>query len=210
MPADTTAAAHAARRIDALAEVYARSLLEAIDGQGDVQPDTIETELGELVELIEADPQRAALIYGRQLTQDQRRASIDKIFKDRVSDVTWRFLQVLNAKDRLGHLPTIRAAFEQQLKQRRGEVDVLVYSAKPLDDAQKQTVGDRISAAINAKALIHNRVDERLIGGLKLRIGDQLLDGSVARQLDKMKATLIRRGRESAREGNQVIEEEAR
>ena len=192
--------------IDAVSMVYARSLMELADEAGAVED--VADELTQLVDLIAATPDLSALLRNRAISAAARTRSIEAIFSGRVSDLTYRFLQVLNDKGRLGVLTTIHAAYVRLLKEKRGEVDVLVTSAQPLSDSQLQTVGQKVSAAIDGKAIVSANVDESIIGGLKLRIGDKQIDGSVATQLQNIKRDIIARGRESIRSNAATLMEE--
>jgi F-type H+-transporting ATPase subunit delta len=192
--------------VDAASRVYAQSLLELAEEVG--QLDAIGDELQQLVDLLAAEPQLDAIFRSRSIGTTRRARSIAAIFEGRVSDLTYRFLQVVNANGRLGMLGTIAAAYDQLLKARRGEVDVLVTSARPLDQTQVGAVTQQVSDAIGGKAIVTARVDESIIGGLRLRIGDRLIDGSVATQLRNLKRRMIERGRDYVRSSAAALLEE--
>lgn len=182
----------------AVAQTYAESLWDlAVEADA---VDAVADELAQLVDLLDDQPDLRALFESPAIRADRRAASIEQIFKGQLSPLTYRFLQVLNRKGRLGQLPAIRLAFDQRLKQERGEVDVDVYTAQALSDSQKAAVADRVTAGIGRKAVLTTHLDESMIGGLKLRIGDKLIDGSVATQLNKIKRRMIARGRQAARQ----------
>jgi F-type H+-transporting ATPase subunit delta len=200
-----TTADSPARIIDEIARTYAQSLLDLAEEQG--VTDEVADELGQLVELLDQEAV-SQLLTSPAITVDDRAASLERVFKGQVSDLTYRFLQVLNEKRRIDHLRAIAWALEALLKKKRGEVDVLVYAAQPLSDEQLRDVRQRLASSLQATVHLATRVDESMIGGLKLRIGDKLIDGSVATQLQKLKRRLIASGRESIRtEGTRLLEE---
>ena len=192
--------------IDAVSMVYAKSLMELAEDAGVI--DDIADELSQLTTLVATQPELSALLNNKAISAAARTRSIEAIFSGRVSDLTYRFLQVLNDKGRLGVLPTVNAAFARLLKEKRGEVDVHVTSAQPLSAAQLDAVATKVGSAIDGKAIVTADVDESLIGGLKLRIGDQQIDGSVATQLQNIKRDIIARGRESIRSNAATLMEE--
>ena len=106
---------------------------------------------------------------------------------------------VVNQKDRLGSLPGIVRAFANLVDERQGVVEVDAYVANRLDEGQASAIADRLGASMGRKVALKQHVDEELIGGLKLRIGDKLLDGSVATQLRLMRDKFVQAGREKAR-----------
>ncbi len=182
---------------DALAQTYARSLFELAQEAG--QTDAIAQELSGLVDLIETDPKFSAMLAHRTIAAERRAQSLDRIFKGRVSGLTHRFLRVLNDKGRLEHLSAIRQAYDSLAKAARGEVDVVLTTAQELDAAQLATVTERVSAALGRKAVLQTRTEAALIGGMTLRVGDRLIDASVAARLRRMGRQLAERGREAAR-----------
>ena len=100
---------------DALANVYARSLLELAEEQGGQE--RIESVLGQLEDLLEmarADKTFGEFLASRVLTTVGRAASLRRILDGRVDDLVLRFLLVLNEKGRLGHIAAIVAAYDAQ------------------------------------------------------------------------------------------------
>lgn len=177
--------------------VYAAALLEL--AASDL--DNIREQADDLGSLIRDDKGLALLIESRVLSSDERAASIEKIFKGNVDDLLYRFIQVVNAKDRLPHLGDILETFGALVDQRNGIIEVDAYVAAALDDATAQRVTADLSETLGGNVVLHQHVDETLIGGLKLRIGDKLIDASVATQLRKMKKQIVDAGREKTRGG---------
>src|SRR5689334_14296140 len=91
---------------DALAEIYARSLFELAEAKGgQAAIESSQGELEEIMELARADQQFNEFLASRVLPVAQRSGSLERIFTGRVSDLVLRFLQILNEKGRLSHLP---------------------------------------------------------------------------------------------------------
>jgi F-type H+-transporting ATPase subunit delta len=156
---------------DAVANTYARSLYDLAKAEGKAAETA--DELQQLVALLDEQAELKSLFELRSITRGRRATSLREIFRGRISDLTYRFLGVLNDKGRLGHLDLIAYAFAQILKEEQGEVDVSVVSARELSGEQQQRIADRIGQAIGRTALVHARVDPSIIGGLTLRIGDK-------------------------------------
>ena len=189
-----------------VAQTYAESLWD-LAVEADVV-DEVADELAQSVRLIDDQPQLRAMFDSPAINADRRARSIKAIFEGKVSSLTYRFLQVANDKGRLDQLAGVQIAFDQRLKDERGEVDVDLYTAQPLSDAQKASVAAKVSASIGRQAVVTAHLDESMLGGLKLRIGDKLIDGSVATQLNKMKRKMISRGRERVRADATALLEE--
>ena len=184
---------------DSVSRVYAQALLEL--SQADGQTDAIAQEAAELLSMLGSNEDLDRLLSNRALNTSQRKDVVEKLFKGNVSDVFYRFLQVVNQKGRLDVLGGILQGFVELTAEARGEMDVDVYVAESLSDSAGQGVSTAIGTALNKKVRLREHVDPELIGGLKVRVGDRLIDGSVATQLRIIKRRLVEAGRESARAG---------
>ena len=182
---------------DALAETYAKPLFRLAEQAGDV--DGVLGQLDEILELLDEHPGLRQIFEHQGIDPDRRAATIEKLFTDRADDLVLRFLLVLNDHQRLGHLPVIRHAYDQALKASRGQVDVALSTARPLSDEQRDQVAQRLSASIGREAIVHERTDEALIGGMRIRFDDKLIDASVASQLRRLTHQMNTQGHEAVR-----------
>lgn len=173
---------------DALSRVYASALFDLAMGQGGQAG--IEHTLGELEELIElarTQPAFGEFLSSRILAADSRGKSLERILTGRVSDLTRNFLLTLNAKGRLASLPGIVAAFDEKVQEAFGRVEVDVYTASPISPEDLSAIRDRLRATLGKDPIVHPYTDRGMIGGLKLQIGDRLIDASIATRLRKMR-----------------------
>lgn len=185
---------------DAIARVYAQSLFDLAKAAGGQA--TIEDTLGELEDFLEvarANPAIAEFLSSRILPAKRRGASLQAMLKGRMSDLTMRFLLVLNNKGRLSHLAPIAAAYDQLVQDSFGRVEVDVYTAAPISPDELNLIRDRLRSALGKEAIVHPYTDGHMIGGLKLQIGDQLIDGSIATQLRRIKDRFTVEGSAKAR-----------
>jgi len=197
-------------RPDALAETYARSLFELSEARGGQA--AIESTLAELEEILEmarGNPAFSEFLSSLALPSSKRGESLKKIFKGRVSDLTAHFLLVLNDKGRLSHLPSIAAAFDAQVQKFFGRVEVDVYTAGPISAEELRAIKDRFQQVIGKEAIIHPYTDGSMLGGVKIRIGDHLIDGSLATQLRRMREQLNTSGSAALRARTEEVIDEA-
>ncbi len=186
---------------DALARVYAQSLFELAEARGG--RDALEETLGELEDILEIareDARFNEFLASRTLGVESRGRSLRRIFEGRCTDLTLRFILLLNKKERMGHLPPIVAAFDEMVQEAFGRVEVDVYMASPISTGVLTTIQERFRAALGKDAIVHPYADESMIGGMKLRIGDTLIDASIASQLRRLKDQLHDSGSERLRE----------
>lgn len=191
--------------IDAVARVYATSLLELAEAAGgDEKIAETGEQLAAVVEIVHSDPQFAEFLRSPIVKRSSRGDSIRRMLDGQVSDLLLRFLLVLNDKGRLGRLADVSAAFEEILNERFGKVEVDVFTVDGrLDDAQVSLLAGKIRSKLGKEPVFHQYKDPSLIGGLVLRVGDQLIDGSVRGRLRGLRESLLGRGTAAIRSGGE-------
>jgi F-type H+-transporting ATPase subunit delta len=189
--------------VDAVARVYAQSLLELADAAGGDEK-IVETggELGAITEMIRGDAEVAEFLRSPIIDSEKRAEALRRIFEGRVSDLVLRFMLVLNGKGRLGEFGAMTSAFDQLVNERMGRVEVDVMTVDgSLDPDQLALLGEKVKAKLGKEPVFHQYADDSLIGGLVLRVGDQLIDGSVRGQLRRMREELLVAGSSRVRAG---------
>lgn len=168
---------------------YAQALLELSDQRGVTEQ--VAGDVQTIAQVIHADPTLGKYFNDPSISHTERQGKLEAAFAGKTADVLVGFIKLLNAKGRLGHFQQIAAAFKHLIDVRSGKVDVEVTVAHKLDDAELENVRAEISRKIGKTAQITQKVDDSIIGGLVLKIGDKLIDGSVKSQLETLKRRLI-------------------
>ena len=171
------------------ANAYARSLLELANESG--QADEIGRELTDLRRVLTETPSFRLYLSDPGVTDAERTAVLDRVLRGKVSPLLWKFLGVLNEKGRLGQLTQLAEVYDEQLELQKGTVEVDVTVAQPLAPDQLDLVRQRVSQALGKSAIVKEHVDESIIGGLILRVGDKQIDSSVRYQLGSLKQRLM-------------------
>jgi F-type H+-transporting ATPase subunit delta len=197
------------RRTDALAQVYARSLFElAEEAGGRDKIVEVAEELAQTCELARGDQAFAGLLASPIIDRGKRAESLRRIFHGKITDLALRFLLVLNDRGRLGHLESIADAYDQLVHEEFGRVEVDVFTPSPLETAQVETLRQQVASALGKEPVLYSYTDQAMIGGLKLRIGDQLVDGSVSSRLRRLRQDMLSSGGPALRDRvEQIIEE---
>ncbi len=189
---------------DEIASVYAKSLLEVCDATpagGVALAEGCLEELRALCDLIAADKRFAEFLKTPVVGQSARLATLDTIIKGRVSDLVYRFIMVVASHGRANRLADVTVAFDSLLQERLGRVEVDMITVDGNASAEViATVKERVKQAFAKDAVLHQYADPNMIGGVKLRIGDQLIDGSVATELRNMREAVAARGSGAIRE----------
>ena len=165
---------------DALATVYAKSLFElASDAGGNDKIVEIADELEQICELTRED-QGIRLFFSSPIIDVVKRGeTLSSIFTNRVTDLTLRFLLVLNNKGRLNHIECINVAYDLLVQEAFGRIEVDIFTPTAIDADSINIIKEKVQAMLEKEPILHPYVDPAMLGGLKLRIGDQLIDGSV-------------------------------
>lgn len=192
---------------DALSEVYATSLFEVCqaDGGDTAVQETLD-ELDAILSMAREDAAFNEFLASQVLSARDRSTSLRSIFEGKISNRTLTFLLVLNDKDRLARLPSLVQAFHEKAQEAFGRLEIDVHTAGPISSADLSTIRDRLAAALNKEVVAHHRHDPAMIGGLKLRFGDRLVDGSIATRVRRMRDQLGQDGaaRVRARVGEMI------
>ena len=180
---------------DALARVYADSIFELAEkAGGQSQIEAVLGELEDILEVARSDTRFSEFLSSQILPMEARGEALKRILTGRAASLTVNFLLVLNEKGRLGHLAPIVAALDQKVQEAFGRVEVDLYTASPISGEELSAIRDRLREKLGREPIVHPYVDTDMIGGLKLQIGDQLIDASVAARLSKLRDRLAREG----------------
>ncbi|MCH2135077.1 MAG: ATP synthase F1 subunit delta [Phycisphaerales bacterium] len=180
-----------ASNADTIAKVYARSIFElAHDAGGQEKTLEVTDELEQVVELMRGDERFARFIESPVVNAARRATSIRSIFENRISDLTLRFMLVLNTNGRLGHLDAVHEALVDLVHEAMGRVEVDVWTATEMNDATRQQVTEGLRGVLGKDPVVHAWVDPSILGGLKIRVGDKLVDGTVASRLRQLEHSI--------------------
>jgi len=168
---------------------YARALLELANESN--QAEAIGHELDELGNIIASSKSLGSFLSDPGISASDRTELLNKVFKGKISPLIMNIMGVLNSKSRLGLLHSITEAYQELLDEQLGKVEVDVTVAHRLNGPELEQVRQRISQALKKDAIVHQYVDEKIIGGMVLRVDDQLIDASVKYQLEAMKRQLL-------------------
>jgi len=140
---------------------------------------------------VAADPEVLRLVGDPGVTPDALYGVIAGAAGEPPADVQ-NFLRVLIENGRVAVLPEVRNHFEALKHEREGVVDAEIASAFPLDAAQTAELVKGLEARFKRKVQPQVAVDKELIGGVKVAVGDEVIDGSVRGKLAAMAAALAK------------------
>lgn len=116
---------------------------------------------------------------------------IEVLLKDKVSDITYKFLKLLTDKQRENLIPDIIFQFEFVYNEANNIQKIMVVSAHELNDTLRSKIIDSVSEWTGKKIISDFTVDPKLIGGVFIRVENWVYDATVARQLTLLRQKLI-------------------
>ena len=173
-----------------VARSYAETLFELADRNDrlDEYGDGIET----VARLLEEDATFRLFLETPRIDDEDKKAVVREAFGNALPRHVLNFVLLTIDKRRQRLLRRISSEFHALLDARMGREHVQVTVARPVDEATRRMIADRLSAAFGKEAIPHVRVQPEIVGGLVVRTGDTIYDGSVRRRLDGMRRALLR------------------
>jgi len=169
-----------------LAARYAKSLLDLAIEKG--QLDAVYNDMLLLQGLIRSSRELANLLKSPIINPDKKDKILDAVTAGKVSAITSTFIKLLIAKGREAYFAEIVTAFIDQYKDYKGIQTVKLTTAVPVSEDLKKAIVDKIRADKHLKSIeLVTAVNEDLIGGFVLEIGDELVDGSIAFDLNNIR-----------------------
>jgi F-type H+-transporting ATPase subunit delta len=169
-----------------LAGRYAKSILDLALEKG--QLDNVYNDMLFLQAAIRGSRELAILLRSPVIKADKKRKVMDAIAAGRISPLTTAFIHLLLVKEREGYLPEVATAFISQYKAYKGIHIVKLTTAVPVDEDIRKTVLEKVRSARQLQLIeLDTQVDEDLIGGFILEVGDEMVDASITHELNKIR-----------------------
>jgi F-type H+-transporting ATPase subunit delta len=169
---------------------YARALFDvAVKEQANLE--AIEHELAEFVDLFKAHPALEHALLNPAVPVPRKRGVIDALTaRATVEPIFGKLLALLAGRDRLVLLPDVLAAYRDRLMDYRQVMRAEVTTAAAIDPARVDAIRRSLASVTGRTVTVQTKVDPSIIGGVVARIGSTVFDGSVTRQLEKIKQRL--------------------
>jgi F-type H+-transporting ATPase subunit delta len=138
-----------------------------------------------------SDERVAGVLDNPAIPLDKRTQVAERVLGRRVPPNVMNLVRLLVQRGRAEMLPAVAAEFKRLLDRRRGIVEALVTTAAPLGPDEQKALRAKLAAMTGHEVELDLRVDDALIGGLTVRLGDQLLDASVRSRLERLRTQLV-------------------
>ncbi|HJX33332.1 MAG TPA: ATP synthase F1 subunit delta [Solirubrobacterales bacterium] len=169
------------------ARVYAEALFEVARDKGKL--DAIRDELVQFADALDADRELRVFFFSPYFSSAEKRDGLKRAVSGADSEFI-NFLELLIEKHRMAEIFRIRRQFEELWKRENRRIDVTVTSAVELDPAVVSKIGEEIGRQTGQEVELASRVDEEILGGVVLQVGNMVLDASIRNRLEKLRKSV--------------------
>ena len=137
------------------------------------------------------DDRIATYLINPSVAAERRIEALETSLGTNVQPEARKLAKMLIERNRTMLIPQIREMFDAQLRAERGIAVAEVTTAERLSDAERDAVRERLETMTGKTVELALKIDPEIIGGIIIRIGDQVIDGSVRNKLEKMRSRLM-------------------
>jgi len=138
-----------------------------------------------------ADPPVEEAIHNPAIATSVREAAVRKGLASKIGDPTLNLVLFMIRRGRIDDLPRVVEAFGRLDDERRGITHAIATSAAPLDESEVGALTRRLEQLTGGQVRLSVETDPSLLGGLVVRVGDRLIDGSVRGRLERLRSQLV-------------------
>ena len=170
--------------MEEIAEVYARALFEAAKEAGSL--DRVHDELGQFADTLDQDSNLQVFFFSPYFSSEEKKQGVRRILSD--ADPRFvNFLELLAERHRMPVIFRIRRAFDALWAEENKLLPVTVTSAVELDEGLVKDIGKRIEEQTGLQVELSSSVDPDVLGGLRLQVGNMVLDATVRNRLEQLR-----------------------
>ena len=170
--------------MEEIAEVYARALFEAAK-EHDVL-DRVRDELGQFAEALSDDRDLQVFLFSPYFSSEEKKDGVRTIISD-ADERFVNFLELLAERHRMPALFRIKREFDSLWAEENKLLPVTVTSAIELDQGLIDDIGKRIEEQTGRRVELSSNVDPDVLGGLRVQVGNMVLDGTVRNRLERLR-----------------------
>lgn len=167
--------------------VYAKALFDVGKEKGKL--DRLQEQLGQLAEAVEGDRELQVFFFSPYFSSAEKADGARRAISGAEPEFL-NFLELLIEKQRMPEIFRIRHEFDELWKRENRRLDVTVTSAVELDPAVVVKIGEEIERQTGDKVDLASRIDDGILGGIVLQVGNMVLDASIRSRLEKLRKSV--------------------
>jgi F-type H+-transporting ATPase subunit delta len=175
--------------MEEIAQVYARSLFEVAEEADKI--DEVREQLGEIADALDGDRDLQVFFFSPYFSTQEKSEGLEKAVTG-AEPIVLNFLKLLIEKHRMPALFRIRRVYESLWEDYNKLLPVQITSAVELDKNVVKQIGDKISEQTGRTVDLSATVEPDILGGIVVRVGNQVLDASIRRRLEILRKQIVR------------------
>lgn len=168
---------------------YALAIYQVAEEKAKVQE--MLSELEQVVTLIKSSEELQNIIKHPQINTVHKKEIFTKVFKGKLSDELVSFLMLLIEKGRISEIEQILLVAKEIHLEKNNTVIANVTTVVPMDEAQIEKLKEKLSKKYNKKIVIQTEIDKTILGGLYIKVGDDVIDATLKLKLEEMKKLMF-------------------
>lgn len=164
---------------------YSKALLD-LGRQYDIL-DEILADIEDVAEKLNANLDLKKYLLDPQIKMSKKKQALKAVFQDFISEKTYNFLFILIKDKTIAYLDQIIGDVHKKRKDEEDVLEAIVESVVPVESKEEDIIKKTLAEKTNKRILIKNLIEPKLIGGLKITIGDMVIDSSVQGKLDRLR-----------------------
>lgn len=169
---------------------YALALYEVCEENGTVKKNL--QDLKDVVNIIRENEDFTQVIRHPEINTSKKKALFAQIFKGKIDDELLHFLEILINKGRILNLQEILVEMERIHLEKNNKVIAIVKTVIPLLEKEKHELIEKLNKKYNKTIVLQEEIEPELIGGVYIRVGDDVIDGSVKNKLAEMNKLMLK------------------
>ncbi|HEX8083655.1 MAG TPA: ATP synthase F1 subunit delta [Solirubrobacteraceae bacterium] len=175
--------------MEEIAQVYARALFEA--AQDADKLDEVREQVGAFADALDENRDLSVFFFSPYFSTEEKKDGLGKVV-DGAEDIVTNFLELLIEKHRMPAVYRIRREYDALWEEENKLLPVEITSAIELDKDTVKQIGDKIGERTGRKVQLESKVDPDILGGIVVRVGDRILDASIANRLESLRKQVAR------------------
>lgn len=171
-----------------VAKRYARALFALAKELNKI--DIIENELIQIVKFVNEDAQFRKFLYHPNIQSNKKVSLIKELFEGKISNTLLNTLVILVENRRIELIADLVSDYVKLANNELNQAQAVIYSSHPIQESELKTIVHKFSQLTGKKIRAEVRIDKTLFGGIQVRIGDRLYDGTISGKLKQLAKTL--------------------
>jgi len=174
--------------INVIADRYAQALFEV--GEETQTTSELYQELKQLVDILNENKDLYNFLKSPLIGREDKKNVMKNIFENQLSKNMNNFLKIVIDKDRMSTIGNIQESYKNLLNDKNNILEGTVITAVGLNEKEIKDLEKNLSTKYNKNVTLTNVVDETILGGVLVKLGNEEIDGTVKTRLSKMKKQL--------------------